>query len=229
MQILIRLPLQDILQEQSGPRQANLVLMAYASSLARTSAARSYKQWAKRNLQTESQIPGPLNGWACAVKICHDGMLEDINSLDWAQSDLGLHCLSKTKDHYSNLLINEPSHDQTNKITCTLSEDSDQPGHPLCLISLCCQHGETLCPKLPIECTAKTQIRLGGCPGWSESSLSAHLILLVLLCCGSNASDNAFSGIICVYSLDVKMVLSHDVASESVITLFNKSYNPLVD
>ena len=53
-----------------GPRQANLVLIAYASSegsgepahprsLARTSAARSYKQWVKRSLQTESQIPGP--------------------------------------------------------------------------------------------------------------------------------------------------------------------------
>ena len=53
-----------------GPRQANLVLIAYASSegsgepahprsIARTFAARSYKQWAKRNLQTESQIPGP--------------------------------------------------------------------------------------------------------------------------------------------------------------------------
>ena len=27
----------------------------------------------------------PLNGLACAVKICHDGMLEDINSLDGAQ------------------------------------------------------------------------------------------------------------------------------------------------
>ena len=25
-----------------------------------------------------------LNGCACAVKICHDGMLEDINSLDGA-------------------------------------------------------------------------------------------------------------------------------------------------
>ena len=25
-----------------------------------------------------------LNGWACAVKICHDGMLEDTNSLDSA-------------------------------------------------------------------------------------------------------------------------------------------------
>ena len=26
----------------------------------------------------------PLNGWACAVKICHVGMLEDTNSLDAA-------------------------------------------------------------------------------------------------------------------------------------------------
>ena len=54
----------------NGPRQANLVLIAYASSegsgepahprsLARTFAARSYKQWIKMNLQTESQIPGP--------------------------------------------------------------------------------------------------------------------------------------------------------------------------
>ena len=25
-----------------------------------------------------------LNGWACAVKICHDGMLEDTNSLEGA-------------------------------------------------------------------------------------------------------------------------------------------------
>ena len=56
--------------EKNGPRQANLVIIAYASSegsgepahprsLARTFAARSYKQWVKRNLQTESQIPGP--------------------------------------------------------------------------------------------------------------------------------------------------------------------------
>ena len=26
----------------------------------------------------------PLNGWACAVKMCHDGMLKDTNSLDGA-------------------------------------------------------------------------------------------------------------------------------------------------
>ena len=27
-----------------------------------------------------------LDGWACAVKICHDGMLEDTNSLDAAHT-----------------------------------------------------------------------------------------------------------------------------------------------
>ena len=59
-----------IFQLLNGPRQAYLVLIAYVSSegsgepahprsLARTSAPRSYKQWVKRNLQTESQITGP--------------------------------------------------------------------------------------------------------------------------------------------------------------------------
>ena len=33
----------------------------------------------------------PLNDWACAVKICHDGMLEDTNSLDAAHKILGKH------------------------------------------------------------------------------------------------------------------------------------------
>ena len=32
----------------------------------------------------------PLNGWACAVKICHDGMLEDTNSLDGAHKIPGI-------------------------------------------------------------------------------------------------------------------------------------------
>ena len=30
----------------------------------------------------------PLNGWACAVKICHDEMLEDTNSLDGAHIEM---------------------------------------------------------------------------------------------------------------------------------------------
>ena len=39
----------------------------------------------------------------------------------------------------------------------------------------------SLDPQLPIELTAKSLIRLGRCPGWSESSLGAQIILLVLL------------------------------------------------
>ena len=53
--------------------------------------------------------------------------------------------------------------------------------------SLRCPHEETLGPQLPIEHTAKTLIRLGGCPGWSESSLGTHAILLVLSWGGSYA------------------------------------------
>ena len=60
-----RCDLQTWLLASFGPRQAYLVFIAYARSegsgepahsrsLARTSAARSYKQWVKRNLQTES-------------------------------------------------------------------------------------------------------------------------------------------------------------------------------
>ena len=52
------------------------------------------------------------------------------------------------------------------------------------LISLCCVHEEALGPWLSLECKAKNLIRLG--PGWSESSLGAQVILLVLLCYGSN-------------------------------------------
>ena len=40
--------------------------------------------------------------------------------------------------------------------------------------SLRCPHEESLDPELPNERTAKTLIRLGGCPGWSESSLGAQ-------------------------------------------------------
>ena len=62
-----------------GPRQANLVLITYASSESRG----TFRQKA-RSLAS-------LNGWACAVKTCHDGMLEDTNSLDSA------HMLKKKK------------------------------------------------------------------------------------------------------------------------------------
>ena len=42
------------------------------------------------NFRQKARSLAPLNGWACAVKICHDGMLEDTNSLD------GAHLFSNT-------------------------------------------------------------------------------------------------------------------------------------
>ena len=52
--------------------------------------------------------------------------------------------------------------------------------------SLRCPHEEALGPCLSLKRTAKTLIRLDGCPGWSESSLGVHVMLLVLSCTGSN-------------------------------------------
>ena len=36
----------------------------------------------RRTFRQKVRSLAPLNGWACAVKICHDRMLEDTNSLD---------------------------------------------------------------------------------------------------------------------------------------------------
>ena len=53
------------------------------------------------------------------------------------------------------------------------------------LISLRYLQEESSGPSLPIERTAKTLIRLGRCPGWSESSLGVQSIILVLSWGGS--------------------------------------------
>ena len=84
-------------------------------------------------------------------------------------------CATDLEDHW---------HDKTNKMTCVPSEDSDQPGHQPSLISLRSPHEETFGPWLPIEHTAKTLIKLGGCPGWYESLMGAQVICLVLWCSG---------------------------------------------
>ena len=76
-----------------GPRQANLVLIADASSEGSASLRiRAVSPEPPLLADTSSESRGifrqkarsltPLNGWTCAVKICHDGMLEDTDSLD---------------------------------------------------------------------------------------------------------------------------------------------------
>ena len=46
--------------------------------------------------------------------------------------------------------------------------------------SLRCPHQETLGILLPIERTAKTLIRLGGCPGWSFAGHTVHFVGFVM-------------------------------------------------
>ena len=50
-----------------------------ASLLAHTSSE------SRGTFRQKARFLAVLNGWACAVKIYHDGMLEDTNSLDAAQ------------------------------------------------------------------------------------------------------------------------------------------------
>ena len=64
-------------------------------------------------------------------------------------------------------------------MACAPSEDSDQPGHPPSLIRVFAVRMKKAWV-LPPERTAKTVIRLGGCPGWSKSSVGAQSFLLVL-------------------------------------------------
>ena len=70
-------------------------------------------------------------------------------------------------------------------MTCAPSEDSDQPGHPPSLISVfAVRKKKAWVLSYPLSAHWRL-IRLGGCPGWSESSLGAHAILLVLSWGGS--------------------------------------------
>ena len=61
--------------------QASLCIRAVSpepSLLAHTSSE------SRGTFRQKARSVAPLNGWACAVEICHDGMLEDTNSLDRA-------------------------------------------------------------------------------------------------------------------------------------------------
>ena len=66
---------------QAAKVQASLRIRAVLpepSLLAHTSSE------SRGTFRQKARSLAPLNGWACAVKGCHDGMLEDTNSLDGA-------------------------------------------------------------------------------------------------------------------------------------------------
>ena len=74
---------------------------------------------------------------------------------------------------------------QNQQNDCAPSEDSDQPGHlPSLMRVLAVRMNKAWVLCYPLSAQQKL-IRLGGCSGWSESSLGAHAILLVLSWGGS--------------------------------------------
>ena len=97
-----------------GPCQANLVLIAYASSkgsgepahprsLARTSALTHTSSESRGTFRQKAKSLAPLNDCACAVKICHDGMLKDTNSLDVAHVIIDLYYAMKLSGNVTDL------------------------------------------------------------------------------------------------------------------------------
>ena len=76
--------------------------------------------------------------------------------------------------------IYEPVHDKTNKMIYVRPPKTQisldiSPVRSESSLSV----WRTMGPRLPIERTAKTLIRLGGCPGWSESSQGVYDVTLV--------------------------------------------------
>ena len=63
---------------------------------------------------------------------------------------------------------------QNQQSECAPCEDSDQPGHPSSLIRVFAVHMKKPWALSYPLIAQQRLIRLGGCPGWSESSLGAH-------------------------------------------------------
>ena len=83
---------------------------------------------------------------------------------------------------------NEPQHDKTYKMTCAPDEDSDQLGHPPSLIRVfACTQSVAKDPMF-LHANNEHSDQTGGYQACSDSSLGAHVILLVLTCCGSNVN-----------------------------------------
>ena len=107
-----------------------------------------------------------LNGWACTVKICHDGMLEDTNLLDGLKF---CHCWWIGGFFPTTLAIS-----RENTIFGGLQPGKTQQPVQLQRVSSLKTLGiESIgtCILLSKQQTRKTLIRLRGCAGWSVSLL----------------------------------------------------------
>ena len=106
--------------------------------------------------------------------------------------------------------IIEPPRDKTNKMTVCPAKTQISLGiHPVWSVFAVCLITQAFFMR-----TAKTLIRLGGCPGWSESSLGTHVILLVLSWGGSDQV--------------VKHSLPSPLAELIMSQFYNLDFNPVI-
>ena len=77
----------------------------------------------------------PMNGWACAVKTCHDGMLKDKNSLDGAH----IICLIPWLFYH-----NVPKFSDTQIWANSVGPDQTAPHHGLHCLAFCLQFLDAL-------------------------------------------------------------------------------------
>ena len=84
-------------------------------------------------------------------------------------------CKDKRESCKTVVKIFDPDHDKTSEIT-----------HPPSLIRVFAVRLKKVWVLSSPKSAQRRLIRLGGCPGWSESSLGAYVILLVLSYSGSN-------------------------------------------
>ena len=133
-------------------------------------------------------IEDAFSNYAVVYELFKDGHEIGINSLDgnppsdWNNMYKSM-CLKRLCE-----LAKWAASWQNQQSECAPSQVSDQPGHPPSLIRVFADHmKKAWVLSYPLsaqrrlmsawasnERTAKTLIRLVGCPGWSESSLGAH-------------------------------------------------------
>ena len=81
----------------------------------------------RRTFRQKARSLAPLNGWACAVEICHDGMLEDTNSLDGALDHrLSILITELHLSDYSGYIILSPEASVTQRLKTTKSSHRQQ-------------------------------------------------------------------------------------------------------
>ena len=119
--------------------QASLRIRAVSpepSLLAHTSSE------SRGTFRQKARSVAPLNGWACAVEICHDGMLEDTNSLGGAHLFHKCHhCLHYILLFVHNAVVplrirkgNWATSWENLFMPYANNKDADQPTHPRNLI-----------------------------------------------------------------------------------------------